>query len=284
MKESDLPCIQSETPAETRVFDGIKLTFENESNASGCDNSDRILEIRHCKSGRAEFLTGNGFIYLGAGDMYAGSTLAGAGYFPTGEYSGVKVTADIEKTPKCLSCFLEDVNVNPENLYEKFKNGYIARSDENTAHIFSEIYNVGGDIKMGYFKVKTLELFLFLSRIDILKSENVSHTVSKAQIELTCRINAYINSHADEHITLEMLSAMFNTSPTGIKNAYKSVFSTSFSSYTRSLRMKKAASLLKKTDMSILDAALCVGYTNASKFAKAFSDEFGITPKKYSKQ
>lgn len=171
MNESDLPCIQSETQAETRVFDGIKLTFENESNASGCDNSDRILEIRHCKSGRAEFLTGDGFIYLSAGDMYAGPQLAGAGYFPTGEYSGVKVTADIEKTPKCLSCFLEDVNVNPENLYEKFKNGYIARSDENTAHIFSEIYNVGGDIKMGYFKVKTLELFLFLSRIDILKSE-----------------------------------------------------------------------------------------------------------------
>ncbi len=284
MSKLNSPCAQSKTLSETRVFDGIILTFENESNVSNGGSLNRILEIRHCKSGRAEFLSNDGFIYLDAGDMYAGPTLDGEGYFPSGEYSGVKVTADIEKTPKCLSCFLDDVNVNPENLYEKFQNGYIARSDENTAHIFSEIYNVGGDIKMGYFKVKTLELFLFLSRIDISKSENVSHTVSKAQIELTCKINAYINSHSDEHITLEMLSAIFNTSPTGIKNAYKSVFSTPFSSYMRTLRMKKAASLLKKTDMSILDAALCVGYTNASKFAKAFSDEFGITPKKFSKQ
>lgn len=268
----------------TRVFNGITLTFEDESNTFEPADEGRILEIRHCKSGRAEFLTDDGFIYLCAGDMYAGPPISGAVYFPSGGYSGVKVTADIKKTPKCLSCFLEDVNVNPENLYKKFRTGYIARSDENTAHIFSEIYNVDENIKMGYFKVKTLELFLFLSRIDISKSEKVSHTVSKSQIELTCKINAYVNSHADEHITLEKMSAMFNTSPTGIKNAYKSVFSTSFSSYVRTLRMKKAASLLKKTDMSILDAALCVGYTNASKFAKAFSDEFGITPKKYSKQ
>lgn len=64
MNESDLPCIQSETQTETHVFDGIKLTFENESNASGSDKANRILEIRHCKSGRAEFLTGDGFIYL----------------------------------------------------------------------------------------------------------------------------------------------------------------------------------------------------------------------------
>ena len=40
--------------------------------------------------------------------------------FPTGHYHGITVTIDPARAPDCLSCFLEDVEVRPSALIEKF--------------------------------------------------------------------------------------------------------------------------------------------------------------------
>ena len=39
-----------------------------------------------------------------------------AATFPTGHYHGVTVTVDPRRAPRCLSCFLEDVEVQPAAL------------------------------------------------------------------------------------------------------------------------------------------------------------------------
>lgn len=51
---------------------------------------------------------------------------------------------------------------------EKFcaNGGYFAaRSSASVEHIFSELYSVPEEIRKGYFKVKVLELLLFLSAL-----------------------------------------------------------------------------------------------------------------------
>ena len=55
-------------------------------------------------------------------------------------------------------------------LAEKFcdRSGYFAaRSSARVEHIFSELYQVPEAFRMGYFKVKILELLLFLSALEL---------------------------------------------------------------------------------------------------------------------
>ena len=90
--------------------------------------------------------------------------------FPTGHYHGITVTVEPGLAPRCLSCFLEDVEVQPAALAEKFcaAGGYFAaRSSRRVEHVFSELYQVPEDLRRGYLKVKILELLLFLSALEV---------------------------------------------------------------------------------------------------------------------
>lgn len=287
MTAGDFNSVSRADNTESAVFPGVTICFEDAASAArghtDCRNNGGILEIRHCREGRIEFKDSHGYKYLAAGDMYAGAPLDSGVCFPTKNYGGIVIRADTAAVPEWITDFLGNENVNPKNLLEKFSSGFFSRSDKAVAHIFSELYSVPDGIRTGYFRVKALELFLFLGRSDAGRNESEAHTVTPRQIKLTCDINAYISAHIDSPVTLDALAAEFNTSQTCIKNAYKSVFSVPFSSYLRSLRMKKAALLIRKTDMSILDIAQSVGYSNPSKFAKAFRDEHGMTPVRYRK-
>lgn len=56
----------------------------------------------------------------------------------------------------------------PGLLAEKFccnGGGFAARSSPRAEHVFSELYSVPEEIRKGYFKVKILELLLFLSTL-----------------------------------------------------------------------------------------------------------------------
>ena len=51
--------------------------------------------------------------------------------------------------------------------------------------------------------------------------------------------------------------------------------------YLRTLRLRKAAALLREGKLSVSEVMYRVGFTNASYFSKCFQAEFGTTPKNY---
>ncbi len=51
--------------------------------------------------------------------------------------------------------------------------------------------------------------------------------------------------------------------------------------FIRSIRMKKAAMLLKTKKFSVAEVMYLVGFSNHSYFSKCFSEEFGVLPKQY---
>lgn len=226
------------------------------------------------------------FLYLGPGDMSI-SCKEDAGhdsFFPTGHYHGITVMIDVEKAPECLSCFLDDVNVSPAALVRKFcgDNGFfVARSAECFEHIFSELYSVRDDIKKGYFKVKVLELLLFLSAMDETETEESSRRCTASQVLLAKKVCAYIATKLGERLTIEELAEKFHVSPTQLKTCYKRVYGVSVYSYIRTQKMLAAERLLKTTDETVLAIANRFGYDNGSKFAKAFRDIIGVSPSEY---
>ncbi len=54
--------------------------------------------------------------------------------------------------------------------------------------------------------------------------------------------------------------------------------------YIRTVRMKKAALLLRQRKFTVAEVMYMVGYANASYFSKCFQEEFGTTPKNYMDQ
>ena len=152
------------------VFPGIEIAYHDVHAASAATQracAAGCLEIHHCREGRIAYPYGDACFFLAPGDLAIVQRAAEAVpvRFPTGHYHGITVTIDPARAPDCLSCFLEDVEVRPSALIEKFcADGacFVTRSSPGVAHIFSELYSVPEGIRKGYFKVKILELLLFL--------------------------------------------------------------------------------------------------------------------------
>ncbi len=53
------------------------------------------------------------------------------------------------------------------------------------------------------------------------------------------------------------------------------------SDFIKTIRLKKAASLLLEKSTTIVDVAYAVGYSTPSYFTRSFKTEFGMTPKQY---
>lgn len=271
------------------VFPGIKLLYID---ADGCTESvtrpgdGDVLELEHCQQGRAESQLQDAYYYLSDGDLAIAHRCAEPETirFPSGRYQGITIRIDLNKAPGCLSCILEEVYVQPRKLCDKFcadGRAFIARSNASMEHIFSELYSVPEAIRLGYCKVKVLELMLFLSGLDYTADALPQRRLSSSQAALAKEVCAYLNEHMESRITLAMLSEQFHVSGTLIKNSFKSVYGESLYAYTRAQKMRRAAELLRSTDETILEIAGRFGYDNASKFAGAFRDVIGITPNEY---
>lgn len=205
-------------------------------------------------------------------------------HFPIKHYHGLTIRIDLEKTPQCLSCFLEDVKVQPQILADRFcsKNpGYIARANPSIAHIFSEIYSVSESIRKGYCKIKTLELLLFLSQLHIDSDELQGRMYARTQVLFAEKIAKYLYAHMDDRITLEQLSELFHASKAHIQNTFKHVYGVPVGAYVRTIKMESAAYMLEYTDKTILEIAMEHGYDNGSKFAAAFRSVKGVNPAQY---
>lgn len=232
-----------------------------------------------------EYRQNGRYFYLSPGDLAVArtSSLPPDSRFPTGHYHGITVTIDPAAAPECLSCILSDVEVRPATLMEKLCPGgtvFTARSSRRVKHVFSELYAVPEDIRKGYLKVKLLELLLFLSTLSP-EDGQTPHGCTSAQVTLAEQVKTCLLAEPDRTLTLKTLSQQFNVSEAQIKSSFARVYGMSPAAYARSQRMHGAAALLRETDRTVLDIACQFGYDNASKFARAFRDVIGVSPREY---
>ena len=268
------------------VFPGIELIYNDihaDLRIGSTVKGAGILEIDHCHEGRIEFEYGEESCFLAPGDLSVSRPDAGLrqARVPTGHYHGITVRIDTARSPDCLSCFLQDVDVRVSSLTEKFCGDtpwFAARSSASIEHVFSELYRVPPEIRRGYFKVKILELLLFLSALPV---EASRPSYSRAQVALAQSISKYLLENTEERITVTDLSRRFGASPTMINSSFRGVYGMTPAAFLRAQKMHAAAELLRRTDRTVLDIANQFGYDNASKFARAFRDVIGVPPNSY---
>lgn len=270
---------------------GIKLTHHSvhtDRSHLGTTKKGNIIEIHHCREGRMECACGNGYLYLMPGDLAIDIVKRDAKefIFPLRHYHGITITVNTDIAPKCFSCFLKDVNVQPETVVKRLcgeRSCFVIRSKDYIEHLFSEMYSVPCENKKGYYKIKVLELLLVLSGIDPEENKLNICTVSPSQVELAKKVASYIAESRDYDITVSLLSQQFHVSVTHLQNAFKGVFGVPVFSYIRISKMNAAALQLVRTDKTVMQIANDCGYDNASKFASAFRDIMNETPLEYRK-
>lgn len=274
------------------VFPGIELLY-NDFHMGNCFNNkcplSEIMEINHCREGRFECDFQNGACaYLEEGDLAVNmlGNRTKNSCFPLEHYHGVSVVINIPEAASSISSVLKDISIDLYALRDKLCLGdqcFIMRAKDSVEHIFSELYTVPDEVKFGYFKLKVLELLLFLSVVEVSDRRKERPYFYKSQVEIIKAIKGYMIQNLEEHYTLEELSAHFCIPLTAMKLCFKGVYGTSIYAFMRSYRMRAAAVLLRQGTDSVTTIANKVGYINSSKFASAFKQVLGMSPLEYRK-
>lgn len=273
------------------ISDGIKVihhAVHTDRSYLGAVKKGNVIEIHHCREGRMERSFDDNCFYLMPGDLamdiVKGDTTEYV--FPLRHYHGITISINTDIAPKCFSCFLKDVNVQPAKVAAKLcgeKNCFVMRSRDYIEHLFSEMYRVPCENKKAYYKIKLLELLLVLGGLDPTENKLSTYTLSSSQVDLAKRAAAYIRDNIDSYITVQALAERFYVSATHLQNAFKGVFGVPVFSYIRIHKMNAAALQLVKTDRTVMEIACECGYDNASKFAAAFREIMNETPLEYRK-
>lgn len=273
------------------VFPGVSLSY-NDFHIRYYDSEfkpDRNLFcIDHCREGRLEYpAADDAYSYVEAGDLKLDRRLTHTGHFemPLSHYHGAMVAFDMDEAVDSLPKEVKDFPVNLRSLQEKFCSGiypYVVHGEGSISHIFGELYAVPEKIKRPYFKIKILELLLYLEALELPENPAEKPYFYRTQVEKVKAVQQFLVGHMDENFTQEEMSRRFDIPLTPLKNCFKSVFGASIGSYLLEYRMNQAAVFLRtKREMSVAEIAGRVGYDSPSKFAAAFRRKMGMTPMDY---
>lgn len=102
--------------------------------------------------------------------------------------------------------------------------------------------------------------------------------------QITEQVKKLIETNlANEELTLEWIAEQIHFSPTYIRQMFRQETGEKIAEYIIGKRMEKAARLLLKTDMKILDIAYNCGYSNQRYFASSFKKYYECTPTDFKK-
>lgn len=275
------------------VFSGVTLMYNDfhmSKCVSGFQANTNLLCIDHCREGRIEHEVGkDAYGYLEAGDLRVDRRLNHSGQFvfPLCHYHGISIGFQLNVAAKELPNIVKGFSVDLARITEKYcsdSSMFVIHREPAVEHIFSELYNVPAKIKRDYFRIKVLELLLFLDALELSEHKEERPYFYKSQVEKIKAIQALMTKDLTKSYTIEELSNQFDIALTPLKNCFKNVYGSPIFAYMRTYRMNYAAVLLR-TDktLKIADIAGMVGYDSPSKFASAFKQEMGKTPLEYRK-
>lgn len=228
--------------------------------------------------------------YTAAGDMKLDlrQQHTGTFIFPSRHYHGLTVAFDRETVQRSLPQEIRDFPVTPEEIIRRWELGpcpRVVRGAEGMERLFGELYRVPEKVRIPYFKVKILELLLYLDAMTLPKEDGEPPYFYRSQVEKVKAIQAFLREHVAESFPQAELSRRFGIPLTPMKNCFRSVYGMPMGTWLTQYRMDLAAELLlRHRERSIAEIGGQVGYDNAGKFTEAFKRVMHITPSEYRKE
>jgi DNA-binding response OmpR family regulator len=115
---------------------------------------------------------------------------------------------------------------------------------------------------------------------DISSSEPTVHNdIQYVEDEFVMNIRLYIEERLeDSSLSVEQIGEYFHMSRTQLYRKFKALTDTSISSFIKTLRMKKALTLLKEQKNTMSEVAYACGFSSPSHFSKMFKSVYGKSP------
>ena len=271
------------------IFPGIDLIFMDFNCSDIFDEPNEmrnVLEIRHYQEGRVEFeFEGDKVFHLQQDEFCVNGMLnMPARYsFPFDYCSGLSLVLDknsmTEVTRSQLALFQIDISVLEEDL-DTAHQWYICKTPPSMCHVFEELYAAKEHEISQYFRIKVLELLYHATKLR--KEDRVAATYyAREHIEIVKRVRKAMLKDLSRSTPLEQFLRGEAISTVTFQTIFKQIYGRSPYAYLKHYRMNSAAVQLRESNESINQIALSLGYSNASKFARAFRDVFGVLPKDY---
>ena len=157
---------------------------------------------------------------------------------------------------------------------------YLIKNNEAVKNIFKSMKEINDK---EYLAIKMLELFLFLKNYFSQYFIDEYKIMNSITDDIVKNIKDDVIKNLNKRIYIKTLSKKYGLSESTIKNKFRTIYGETLYSYIKKQKMHKASLLILSNKMKIIDIALELGYSNASKFAKAFKDIYGVTPSEYRK-
>ena len=271
------------------IFPGIDLIFMDFNCSDIFDEPNEmrnVLEIRHYQEGRVEFeFEGDKVFHLQQDEFCVNGMLnMPARYsFPFDYCSGLSLVLDknsmTEVTRSQRALFQIDISVLEEDL-DTAHQWYICKTPPSMCHVFEELYAAKEHETSQYFRIKVLELLYHATKLR--KEDRVAATYyAREHIEIVKRVRKAMLKDLSRSTPLEQFLRGEAISTVTFQTIFKQIYGRSPYAYLKHYRMNSAAVQLRESNESINQIALSLGYSNASKFARAFRDVFGVLPKDY---
>ncbi len=101
--------------------------------------------------------------------------------------------------------------------------------------------------------------------------------------DLVDQVREYIDRHVGEPLSLTGIADALHMSPSYLSRRYKEKSGSNISEYITRSRMNHSVTLLKHSELSLMEVAEKVGYTDYSYFCSQFHKYYSMSPKEYRK-
>ncbi len=274
-----------------QVFEGVYLMY-NDFHMPECisssSNVNSLLGIDHCREGRMEMQEPDGVrYYMEQGDLRIDTRVHHSGIcrFPLSHYHGITIGFQKNYAEESLHREMPGFSFRLENLTEKFcanDEPFVIRGEPALEHLFYQLYQLPGRVQKEYFKIKIVELLVYLNGMEVGPYKVDKPYFYASQVEKIRAIHELITSDLTTAYTAQELSRRFSIPLTTMKRCFKSVYGKPIYAYLKQYRMGKAAGLLiMRKDLKVSEIGAMVGYNSPSKFTAAFHEAMGQTPLEY---
>ncbi|WP_430812922.1 MULTISPECIES: two-component regulator propeller domain-containing protein [unclassified Carboxylicivirga] len=95
----------------------------------------------------------------------------------------------------------------------------------------------------------------------------------------------YVETHlTDPGFSAEVLAELLNISQATLYRRIKTITGDNISVFIRSIRLKRAAQLLKQSNDAVADISMQIGFNDVAYFRRCFTKQFGMPPSSYRKE
>jgi AraC-like DNA-binding protein len=290
MKSENFPTLLGKT-----LFRDNEFVYVNRSDElkeyDGIMHKHDFIEIAYVFSGNGLHIIGDRKFKVSKGDLFILNYDVPHGFFAESSEKTQPVVYNCVFMPNFLDAQLlgnkhfSDIfssflfkSFFPEECSSKADLHLSGTEYKDIGRLFNKMYEEYKHRNKGYLEMIRAYLIELLVKVFRLMDKDTQNNISSQNQRLVLKAVDYLTNHYSSDIRLEDLAAKSFISKNYFSRLFKEVTGINFTDYMQNLRINEACSLLKNTDMKIIDIAYEVGFKDIKFFYEVFKKLTGETP------